>query len=253
MFAIHLDQSLRPQDHPKIVEQHDEWRDLLPRFDDEKVFALSVLSPGVPFPNPSPPPVRFRRVAPDGETEGELLVHENRISTTWTTYVSWDQAWGTARTLFQSVITRLDTAQLRLQAAELQYLDTFAMTGTPTPDDFRGLLNQESDHLPGNLFDQGPLWHLHRGRFRDPPSTQPSASQLLERMHINCARDSDRYLVHLDNFHRIDWSAGPPLDSVFSGPDAPIDAYFDRLHESAKVLLRSYLTPQISGRISLDA
>lgn len=191
-------------------------------------------------------------MAPTGHVEGELRAQQDSIATHWTSYDTWDAAWGTARYLFDSIIDCLNPDRC-LRASELQYLDIFSANEEPSTADFRDLIDPGSNLLPPDFFDQGPLWHLHRGRFRTDADMPPYVSRLLERMHIDCVQESsDHYLVRFDNCHRFDLRPGLPAHDTPARGDT-LDSLFGSLHTHAKALLGEYLTTSMAARISLDA
>ena len=191
-------------------------------------------------------------MAPTGHVEGELRAQQDSITTHWASFSSWDAARGTARYLFESIFDRLNYDR-SLRAVELQVLDIFSAAEQPSATDFRDLIDSESKLLPPDFFDQGPLWHLHRGRFRTDTDLPAPASRLLERMHVDCVQESpDRYLVRFDTCHRFDLRPGFPVREIPDRSDA-LDSLFDSLHTHAKALLRQYLTTSMADRICLDA
>ena len=251
-FGIYLDSDLEREEHDRVARAHDRWEEILPRVDNEPFVAGGVGSPR-PVPAAPPlPPIVFQRMAPTGQVEGELRAQQDSIATHWTGYSSWDAAWGTARYLFDSIMDCLNHDRC-LRATELQYLDIFSATDEPSTADFRDLIDSGSKLLPPDFFDQGPLWHLDRGRFRTDADMPRQASRLLERMHVDCVRASpEHYRVRFDNYHRFDLRPGFPAHAITDRRDA-IDSIFASLHTHAKALLRQYLTTSMADRISLDA
>lgn len=251
-FGLYLDSDLGRDERDRVVGAHHRWAEILPRVDNGPYATAAVGSLRQMPAAPPLLPIAFQRMAPTGHVEGELRAQQDSIATHWTSYSTWDAAWGTARYLFDSVISCLNQDR-RLRAAELQYLDIFSATEEPSPDDFRELIDSESRLLPPDFFDQGPLWHLHRGRFRTDADMPPNASRLLERMHVDCVQESpDHYLIRFDNCHRFDLRPAFLAHEIPNRSDA-LDSLFGSLHIHAKALLGQYLTTSMASRISLDA
>lgn len=252
VFGLHLDSDLSRDEYDRVVKAHDRWQEILPRIEEGPVVSVAFGSPRQVPATPPLPPLSFQRMAPAGQIEGELRVHQDLIAIHWTAYTTWDAMWNTARYLFGSVVGCMQEGR-GLRAVELQYLDVFVMTEKPSSEDFRSLLDIDSRNLPTGIMDRGPFWHLHQGWFLTPSDLPAGAERLLQRMHLDSVQESSsRYLVRLDNHHRLDLEPAQRLATFFGNDDGGATAVFRSLHDSAKRLLARFLTPAAAGRISLD-
>lgn len=253
VFQLGLQRPLNPGEVERLVGAHGRWKADLPRINRVGTFQFVIgNTPGVMPITPSGG-VSFEAVKKDGTIEWRLKAEENTLTVNCLSYTRWNDIWTKSRDFLQQSCETILVADNAVRTYSLQYIDMFKWEGDPIRYDLSELLRSDSELVPSGLFKRGALWHCFQGWYQDVEGKQ--SGRLLIRPHLDSVEmDGGQFVVKLDTFLSYESEAPHGMgQDLFGGTPAHIDAIFDWLHDSAKGLLRDYITDAMRERIGLDA
>lgn len=233
------------------VAAHEKQWPELPRLNRTQILQVQM---GVgPVPDQAVPPlvagVSFDRVQPDGKPGWRLLFDETRTIVNCLDYDSWSNVWPRAWDYLEKASDALQSRNNPLVGAFLQYVDVFEWRGDPKDYSVDKLLSRESPYVPASVFQSGPLWHLHQGRYIEDGS--PVKGRLLQRIHLDAGMARQNSFVKIDSFLSLDFSEPMTITGALKEKKDKIGPIFEFLHDMDKRILRDYLTPELAKDIGL--
>lgn len=181
VFIVQFAGNFSPEEFSKIDKCALAWQSELPRRSTQNAMFFNPASNQVvPDPN-TIVSLSYESIMKDGNPEFGLRVEQNRIIFLIGQYTRWSNIWPVANCHLAWAIAQVDSQNPVVNYA-CEYSDLFRYTGEY--DDFRpkGFLKQDSDLVPGFVFDQSLNFHFHSGYFVDRKDPEPH--RILTR--INC-------------------------------------------------------------------
>ncbi|MCY4208871.1 MAG: hypothetical protein OXD29_13110 [Roseovarius sp.] len=145
----------------------------------------------------------------------------------------------------------IDTDDMSIAGASLQYIDVFDWTSDPNEYDVFQLLDVESEYVPKSVGMYGSVWHLHQGWF--DPINNPVSGRILKKAHFDAisTSESGQPTVKLDTLLRADFSNYISARTFFQ-ESSDLEKMFIYMHNSNKKLVSSFLTKAICKNIGLE-
>jgi hypothetical protein len=160
VFSLAFDRSFDAEDISQIRKQHAVWATDLPALRDPPGFMI-VTEPEISAV--TLPAVEFAFLRPDGSAVWSMRIMGPEVVIECSRYTRWAKVWDAAqRHLARFLAIKWPGSGRALAKASLVVQDAFVCDEGEA--DFPTLLN-EGPLLPTSLFDAGPNWHVHTGRF----------------------------------------------------------------------------------------
>lgn len=253
VFGVQLARNLSAKELDALVAAHKEHFSDLPKVHRPQIiqFAFGEGSPPADLPIMQPTAgVMFDAMKRDGSLDWRLRADDNRLFVNCLSYTRWADVWPTARKFLAAAGDIVVGADNAVTGFILQYIDVFRWAGDPSTYNVDAMLDRNSTHLPGSIFDCGPLWHLHQGWYRNV--TDEPKGRVLERVHLDAVLEEKQVpIVKVDTYIQLELSQKRSWAAIFTGESPIGDALFDKLHEQDKDILKSILTEDMARRVAL--
>ncbi len=252
VFGFQLSRPWRPSEIEKLAQNHDRWKEALPRLARHEVQQF-MIGEGVPqaISLPGGPGISFERIKPNGDLAWRLRCEGSSIFVNCLEYTRWQEAWATASAQMRAVLEVVGAEKVSVAGTLLQYIDVFDWLADPKGYDISELLDLESDYVPRAARNYGLAWHLHQGWFE--PVIEPVAGRILHKAHFDALPkdEAGHPTVRLDTLLRSDFD-GPISAQTFFDEGSALEGMFIDMHNRNKRLLSSFLTKAICEKIGLE-
>jgi uncharacterized protein (TIGR04255 family) len=196
--------------------------------------------------------VVFDRYNPAGALEKRLRLDNNSVYVNNLLYTRWDEVSTNALGLIERCLATSMQVDNTVRSLVLQYVDLFRWMGDVAQYDLSQLLDVNSPNMTKEVFEHGPLWHLHQGWYKDVANALNG--RLLERTTIDGVLDSSNLpVVRFDSFLQLELSEGLNSSDTRFGNDVfeQLRVFFGFMHDQNKSMLKDCLTEQVIGEIGL--
>lgn len=253
VFVLNYQRAFNQQEVNAVIASHDRWKADLPGLKPMAGFQIEFGEDAQVQQTTGPlSGVSFDAHKRDGSLDWRLRIQDKWIAVNCLSYTRWAEVSARARKLLSDASSIASAADNPVVGIALQYIDVFEWVGNIDGYRLDELLDKDSDLVLPGLFEAGPLWHLHQGRFR--MNGLPAAGRLLERVHLDGAQYKDVHNVKIDITLRLDLAepvAGAA--AVFEGKAPLVDPVLEYLHKHNKELLEDLITAEMAKRIELNA
>jgi uncharacterized protein (TIGR04255 family) len=249
-FVLSFSREFESTELETIMRAHERWRDELPKASRLTGQQIMITGTGAEI-RPIEQPLNglsFEAVKRDGSLEWRFLLQGNRVVVNCLSYTKWESIWPVARGLFHQVPDLLDEDELRIIGCGLEYINQFFWDGDPGNYDIQELFKTPSCYIPDSILNaEGPLWHMHQGWFSREGLVVPG--RRLEKVKVDAIRQNEDHLTKIDITMRYDFQ-----ESMIARENLDcIDSAFADMHDRIKECLGSFLTEEMTERISLNA
>ena len=247
VFTVGLARHLTGVDFNKVSMNRALWKAELPNDGQVTAFGFQIGSPISNFELPTP--LQFNAFKRDGSIDWRLSINPDHIAVNCLTYTRWDEIWARALRYISSVMAVIGDPNLSIVGGALQYIDAFNWMGPAGQVDIAELIQRGGPLVNDQIFESGPLWHLHQGFYNPPVAEVPGA--ILTRINIDTLPPAPT--VKIDTFLRHEYPEPRRPQAPFYEKGGDLDVLFRKLHVMDKELMMKLLTPAATARIALNA